>query len=144
VLFSRFGYRLLGRTTHLVLVPTSIAQVRVAHRATSLLALLLTGVAGAAVGGMLAFHTYLIATAQGTIDLYRNRAAARAARKRGVPWRNVYDLGVVRNWQERFEVTGRLWWLMWVLPRSAPPLANGIQIPVVKGADLYADAGDYV
>lgn len=33
--------------------------------------------------------------------------------KRGETYKNPYDLGPVKNWQEVFDETGRYWWITW-------------------------------
>ena len=113
---ARYGYKVLPRSWGLQPAST-MAQVRAANRFTSLLALLLTACIVLAVGGMLLWHTYLVATAQGTVDFQRNRAAAAEAAAVGRPWRNTHDLGFRRNWQQRFDERGRLWALEWAMPR---------------------------
>lgn len=90
------------------------------------------------VGGMLLWHVYLVLTAQGTIDVHTNRNAARAAKAKGKAWKNVFDLGFKRNWQERFDCRGRLWWLSWLFPRLSPPKGNGYQHVVAKTALEWA------
>ena len=61
----------------------------------TLLGLLLGGATAVALGGMLAWRTYLVLMAQGTIEFYSNRLSAWEARKRGVTWVNIYDGGFV-------------------------------------------------
>lgn len=43
------------------------------------------------------------------------------------PWINMFHLGMIRNWQERFNVRGRGWWLVWCLPRFTLPRGNGYE-----------------
>ncbi len=78
---------------------------------------------------LLSWHVYLVATAQTTIDFYGNRDAARAARKEGRVWRNDFDLGVRRNWQETFDEKGPFWWVTWVMPRLALHRGTGMTFP---------------
>lgn len=108
-------------------------QVRAAHRFSSLLAMLLCATVALAVGGMLLWHTYLVLTAQGTIDFHQFRADSHDAALRGFKWRNPFDLGPKRNWQERFDAHGRWWALSWLCPRLTPRSGNGCQGPIAAG-----------
>ena len=76
VLMNRYGYRLVPRSWELLPRPQSMEQVHAAHRFTSVLALMLTWCVALVIGGMLAWHTYLVLSAQGTIDFQKNRMAA--------------------------------------------------------------------
>ena len=129
VLSDRYGYQLAPDWFP---YPENSRQRQVAHRLSSLLGLLLGGATAVALGGMLAWHTYLVLTAQGTIEFYSNRLAAWEARKRGLTWVNIYDVGFVRNWQDRFDVKGRWWWLTWALPRLRAHSRNGYVHMVVR------------
>jgi len=103
-----------------------------AHSLLAVLSVLLAGGTSLAIGGMLAWHTYLVLTAQGTVEFYSNKMRAWESRKRGAAWANVYHLGWARNWQERFDVRGPGWWLLWALPRLQPHSGNGYVHPVVR------------
>jgi len=61
-----------------------------------------------AVGMLLAWHLYLVVTAQTTIEVYYNRNKARHARMRGEVYHNEYDLGFQKNWQIFFGASK--WW----------------------------------
>jgi len=54
---------------------------------------------GLAVFCLLAFHCYLLLTAQTTIEFHGNCSKRRRARNRGTSWINPYDLGPKENWQ---------------------------------------------
>jgi hypothetical protein len=141
VLLQRFGYRLVPALGSFRFQrPTTMAQVHAAHHFSAPLALMLCMCVVLVVGGMLLWHTYLVLTAQGTIDVQSNRAAARAAAAQGLKWCNVFHLGLAKNWQERFDSRGRLWWLRWSFPRLSPPRGNGYQHTVAKGALQWAAA----
>lgn len=129
VFVARYGYKLLPRSWDLPAAST-FPQVRAANRFTSLLSLLLTACILVAVGGMLLWHAYLVATAQGTVDFQRNRAAAAEAASMGRPWRNMHDLGFKRNWQQRFDERGALWALTWAMPRLRPHSGDGFNFPI--------------
>ncbi len=58
--------------------------------------------------------------------------AAQAARRHGVVWTNVFDRGPRRNWQETFDVRGRLWWLRWMLPAWGPKQGCGYAVPMTE------------
>ena len=55
---------------------------------------------GLAVFCLLVFHIYLVLTAQTTVEFHGNCANYRRARKRGNKWKNPYDLGWKRNFQQ--------------------------------------------
>lgn len=139
VLVVRYGYTVLPARLGLP-VPTDMKQLRAARRLSSLLALLLSPTILVAVGGMLAWHTYLVLTAQGTIDFQQNREAAASAARCGHSWMNIHDLGMVRNWQERFDEKGRFWMLTWLLPRLSRHRGCGYELPMAPVALAYLNA----
>jgi len=58
---------------------------------------LAVGIAVALLGG---FHIYLLLSAQTTIEFHGNISSKRRAKKSGKKYRNPYDLGWKRNWQQ--------------------------------------------
>mmetsp|Transcript_65703 Transcript_65703/g.207923 ORF Transcript_65703/g.207923 Transcript_65703/m.207923 type:complete len:396 (+) Transcript_65703:1068-2255(+) len=85
---------------------------------------------------LLAFHTYLVLTAQGTIDFYRNLHERGEAKKRGEAWANPWDLGARKNWCETFDVSGTWWWwALWAAPRLRRRGGSGTSFPNVYGRD---------
>lgn len=78
-----------------------------------------------AVGLLFMFHTYLILSAQTTIEFYQNRVAIMVARRQGKTFENPYDLGYRRNWQAVF---GSSRW--WFLPVVRAPPTDGISWPI--------------
>lgn len=76
MLVNRFGYRLVPRSWEVFPHPETMDQVHAAHRFMSVLALMLTSCVVLVIGGMLIWHTYLVLSAQGTIDFQKNRIAA--------------------------------------------------------------------
>eukprot|EP00192_Tetraselmis_astigmatica_P014215 CAMPEP_0117692336 /NCGR_PEP_ID=MMETSP0804-20121206/26273_1 /TAXON_ID=1074897 /ORGANISM="Tetraselmis astigmatica, Strain CCMP880" /LENGTH=303 /DNA_ID=CAMNT_0005505777 /DNA_START=199 /DNA_END=1110 /DNA_ORIENTATION=+ len=80
---------------------------------------------------LLAWHVYLVLTAQTTIDVYQNKERAAEARRRGQRFVNAFDLGMKRNWQECFDVHGKWWWLAWMLPPTKPKIGNGVVLPTI-------------
>ena len=72
------------------------------------------------------WHIYLVLTAQTTIDFHSFRERRLEAKNRGETYRNPYDMGPVRNWQEVFDETGRYWWIKWAMPRIAPHRGTGV------------------
>lgn len=143
VLIMRYGYTLLPRRLHLPMAH-SLKQLRASHRFTSMLALLLTTTILFAVGGMLVWHTYLVLTAQGTVDFYKNQQSAASAARWGQTWQNVHNLGLVRNWQERFDARGRLWMLVWMLPRLSKHRGCGFKLPIAASAQAYLNSHEDV
>ena len=57
-------------------------------------------------------------TAQSTVEFYINRERRAAARARGRLWRNPFDLGPLRNWQQ---VYGTMPIALAVLPSTREP-----------------------
>ncbi|GJP41292.1 hypothetical protein CLOM_g950 [Closterium sp. NIES-68] len=60
-----------------------------------------------AIALLLAWHVYLVATAQTTIDFYDFVLRRREARRAGRVWVNEFDLGVCRNFQAPLTCRGR-------------------------------------
>ena len=77
-----------------------------------------------AVGILLFWHVYLMATGQTTIEWYNNRVRAADARKRGAVYLNPWDLGVSTNIAmvlgSREDPHNWLWWI-WPHFRYTPP-----------------------
>lgn len=135
LLADRYAYRFFPRV---FMRPSSIPQMHLAHKLTSILALMMSGGISWAIGFMLAWHTYLVLTAQGTIDFYNNRMDAFEARENGQVWVNIYDVGYVRNWKHRFDVDGALWWIKWTLPRLQKRQGNGCSFPTCVDPRQFA------
>lgn len=60
---------------------------------------MLSGSIGVAVGGLLAWHTFLISTGQGTIDFVDNFRLWKEARKAGRTWKTPHNEGFVKNFK---------------------------------------------
>ena len=90
---------------------------------------------GIAVGVLLAWHAYLIASNQTTIEWYANstkrqrRSHGTASLHASVGHANVYNMGWAANWKLVFGVPP--WDLRWVLPSLAPPPGNGVEYPTL-------------
>lgn len=82
---------------------------------------------GIAVGLLLAFHTYLILSAQTTIEFYYNKFSSKARKYRGEVFLNEFDLGRRKNWHAVFG-NGR-YSFSWMLPNLAPPPGDGFEYP---------------
>ncbi len=100
---------------------------------------------GIAVFFLMAFHIYLAASAQTTIEFHANISRRRRARHRGIKWTNPYDLGWYRNLQQ---VYGKKLGFMALLPSSREPEYLPLPIPGEKGfrKNMLADRKkiDYV
>jgi palmitoyltransferase len=77
-----------------------------------------------AVGAMMCWHFYLIATAQTTIEFYFNRKKRRQMKLKGEIYENPYDLGIRQNLKTFFGPAKH--WLMWFLPTKKNPVGDGI------------------
>eukprot|EP00434_Breviolum_minutum_P025301 symbB.v1.2.022354.t1/scaffold1977.1/size96879/9 len=81
------------------------------------------------------FHAYLVLTNQTTIEFHINMSNGHAARRKGEVYRNPYDLGWSRNFQEVFG-PNRFSRLLWMMPYVAKkPSGNGSSFPMV--CDLH-------
>jgi len=73
------------------------------------------------------FHVYLVLTNQTTIEFQTNLIKRREARKNGEFYRNPYDIGRSRNFQQVFG-PNPFCKLKWMLPwMSVPPTGDGLQ-----------------
>jgi hypothetical protein len=94
------------------------------------------------------FHIYLTLTAQTTIEFHANWSHRKRARKAGKKWKNPYDHGWKKNWQQ---VYGSQHWLLAMLPsRREPdflpvPLAGhkGRRRQIQTGLEKGATAGEH-
>jgi len=78
------------------------------------------------------FHVYLVLSNQTTIEFQTNMLRRREARKNGEYFRNPYDLGRTRNFQQVFGPSRACrfkWLLSWLAP---PPLGDGLQFPSLR------------
>eukprot|EP00884_Botryococcus_braunii_P019559 jgi/Botrbrau1/6287/Bobra.0129s0031.2 len=94
-------------------------------------ALALSGAIGLLLLPLLMWHLYLASTAQTTIDCFNNWHTARQLRSLGQRFENPYDLGIVRNLQDMFDVAGFWWWIAWLFPPFAPKRGDGYRFPTV-------------
>lgn len=77
------------------------------------------------------FHVYLVLTNQTTIEFQMNLVRRREARKNGEYFRNPYDLGRTRNFQQVFG-PNRFWAFRWLIAWgsvSLPPTGDGMSYP---------------
>jgi len=86
---------------------------------------------GIAVTTLLLFHTYLLLTAQTTIEFHSNCANKRRARQRKKKFRNPYDLGWKRNFQQIYG-TGNAFFSL-ILPSTREPEFLPLPLPSREG-----------
>jgi len=80
-----------------------------------------------AVGILLFWHVYLIATGQTTIEWYNNRMHTADARKRGATYANPWDLGFVSNVGMVLGTRSDPFkWMWWIWPTRALPPGDGL------------------
>lgn len=103
------------------------AGVLCVSRSQLTFAFIITVSVGVAVGLLLAFHTYLILSAQTTIEFYFNKFSGKARRHRGEVFLNEFDLGRRKNWHAVFGA-GK-YGFSWMLPSWAPPPGDGFEYP---------------
>lgn len=93
-----------------------------------------------AVGGMLIWHLYLIATQQTTIEFYQNAVMKRAAKKRNLTWVNPYDVSISSNFDGVFGKNSLPW--RWLMPSTTPPPGDGTSFtirPDIRMSSSYVD-----
>mmetsp|Transcript_60253 Transcript_60253/g.141947 ORF Transcript_60253/g.141947 Transcript_60253/m.141947 type:complete len:337 (+) Transcript_60253:51-1061(+) len=84
-----------------------------------------------AVGLLLSWHTYLIATAQTTIEWYNNHMFKQEARKRGTKWVNQWDIGIIANFALVLSTGDKPKnFIFWFLPSLDPPQGDGLSFPL--------------
>lgn len=78
------------------------------------------------------FHVYLVITNQTTIEFQSNLWNKKKARQHGEFFRNPYDLGRTRNFQQVFGVNPccQFKWLFPLL--SVPPVGDGLEFPSIN------------
>eukprot|EP00440_Ansanella_granifera_P031095 gb/GFBE01033768.1/.p1 GENE.gb/GFBE01033768.1/~~gb/GFBE01033768.1/.p1 ORF type:complete len:330 (+),score=39.20 gb/GFBE01033768.1/:1-990(+) len=78
------------------------------------------------------FHAYLVLTNQTTIEFHTNLSRRNAAKRTGDFYRNPYDLGSVRNFQEVFG-PNKFCKFTWMMPYIAKrPAGDGMSFPMVS------------
>eukprot|EP00928_Gymnodinium_smaydae_P020821 TRINITY_DN18051_c0_g1_i1.p1 TRINITY_DN18051_c0_g1~~TRINITY_DN18051_c0_g1_i1.p1 ORF type:complete len:370 (-),score=18.59 TRINITY_DN18051_c0_g1_i1:189-1190(-) len=78
------------------------------------------------------FHIYLVLTNQTTIEFQTNLVRRRESRKTGELYRNPYDLGRSRNFQQVFGPNS-FCQFRWLLPYlSTPPTGDGLWFPSLR------------
>mmetsp|Transcript_94023 Transcript_94023/g.244890 ORF Transcript_94023/g.244890 Transcript_94023/m.244890 type:complete len:279 (-) Transcript_94023:46-882(-) len=75
------------------------------------------------------FHMFLVLSNQSTIEFQTNVMHRKEARKNGEFFRNPYDLGRSRNFQQVFGPNA-FWRFLWLFPYlNEPPTGHGLQFP---------------
>jgi len=81
--------------------------------------------------GLGGFHMYLVVTNQTTIEFHTNMGKKDSAKKQGDFWRNPYDLGMNKNFQQVFGCN-RFSRLVWMMPYVARrPTGDGMSYPTL-------------
>ncbi|KAI8817729.1 DHHC palmitoyltransferase-domain-containing protein [Fimicolochytrium jonesii] len=90
-----------------------------------------------AMGGFLAWHTFLVATAQTTIEYYSNQYEAYEAKACGEIFYNEYDMGPRRNFANFFNIGPRYKWWTVLLPIPIPAQGDGLHMQRAMDVDYY-------
>lgn len=78
-----------------------------------------------AVGGMMLWHFYLLASAQTSPEFAINCHHRLRAYKQGKKFSSKKDLGFVKNWQTRFGLeNNNFWYILWLFPFLYTPSVN--------------------
>merc|ERR1712014_420338 len=85
-----------------------------------MMSMMLAGVILVALSCLGGMHVYLLLTNQTTIEFQLNLVKRREARSTGVYWRNPYDLGRRRNFQQVFG-PNPFYQFRWLLPYASQP-----------------------
>ena len=86
---------------------------------------------GLAVLSLGAFHAYLLLTSQTTIEFHGNCANKKRAKRTKTRWRNPYDLGLLRNFQQVYGSKHPI--LAMMIPSLREPEFLPIPIPGDRG-----------
>lgn len=82
------------------------------------------------------FHVFLVLTNQTTIEFQINLGKRMEARRKAERYKNPYNLGVARNFQQVFG-PNRFCRLRWMLSWLAlPPSGDGLTFPAIRGTTL--------
>lgn len=73
------------------------------------------------------WQMFLMFTGQTSIEFYINGSHSRALARRGLSYKNPYDLGPRRNFQQFFGMDSSRWWFEWLLPMGPRVVGNGIR-----------------
>jgi palmitoyltransferase len=92
---------------------------------------------GIALFFMTIWQTYLIATAQTSIEFQINGDLKDNYRRTGEIFRNEYDLGTLRNFKEFFGISKERGWYSLLIPYPFPPRGKGDYYLTVN--DLFSD-----
>lgn len=117
--------------------------IRSADRSNIVFCFVISASVGVAISILLAWHVYLVLSAQTTIEFYYNRSkAARMRKLHGQVWVNEHDLGRTRNWEAVFG-KGR-YWFSWLLPSRRKPPGDGIHFPTLRNTTVYTNQNHIV
>ncbi|CAK0869905.1 unnamed protein product [Prorocentrum cordatum] len=82
------------------------------------------------------FHCFLVFTNQTTIEFHSNMGSKSRAKRSGHVFRNPYDLGRIRNFQQVFG-PNPLCKLSWAMPYLArPPAGDGMSFPTLSDFNI--------
>lgn len=99
---------------------------------TLLCPFVLSAAVSIALTALVGWHFFLIWQGQSTIDLLNFWQDSKVAKKQGTTLVHPYNLGLKRNFQEVFDVSGhKMWWVIWLLPSRTKRRGDGIFFPTV-------------
>jgi len=82
--------------------------------------------------GLGGFHAWLVASNQTTIEFHTNMGQKESAKRKGTHWRNPYDLGACKNFEQVFG-PNRFLRFIWMMPYVARrPAGDGMSFPRIS------------
>lgn len=104
----------------------------ISTRGTVMFVFVICASVSVAVGLMLAWHTFLVLSAQTTVEFYMNRYKQQRRMLEGKPSKpvNKYDLGVRENW--RYFFGDNRFFFGWLLPNVEAAPGDGTTYPTYK------------
>jgi palmitoyltransferase len=108
--------------------PEATLDEMVQHFQVTFIFMILSGSVFIGLSALLGWHVWLIVSGYGTIEALSTSLPCKASSLK----KNPYNLGTIGNFCEVFDVSGRFWWFIWMLPSARRKRGNGYQLPTRK------------